>query len=161
MTAGMIAEAQIGKYELEISINAPRERVWKAFIEQTNAWWLPEFHMIGEGSRITFDPRAGGCLIEELEGGGSLLWATVHMCQPKDFTIYLYGHTAPDWGGPTTSCMKFSIESTGEEKCVLKVTDARHGRIDEKNLQELKHGWTWLLSDGLKKFVESGASGSR
>ena len=53
--------------------------------------------------------------------------------------------------------MKFAIEATGEESCVLKVTDARHGNIDEGNIAELQHGWTWLLTDGLKKFVETGS----
>jgi hypothetical protein len=156
MTGGMITEARVAQYELEIAIDAPCARVWQAIFEETNAWWLPEFHMIGEGSVVTFEARAGGALIEQLPGGGSLLWATVHMCQPEAFTVYLFGHTAPEWGGPTTSSMKFALEATGEKSCVLKVTDARHGHIDEENLKQLQHGWTWLFTDGLKKFVETG-----
>lgn len=157
MTGAMTSEAGVVKYELEITIEAPRDKVWRAFTEETNAWWLPDFHMVGEGSVVTLDARAGGGLVEELEGGGSLLWATVHMCQPQNYTIYLFGHTAPDWGGPTTSNMKFEIEATGDESCVLKVSDARHGHIDEENIKQLEHGWTWLLTDGLKQFAETGS----
>jgi len=34
-------------------IDAPRERVWQALVDETNAWWLPDFHMVGEGSVVT------------------------------------------------------------------------------------------------------------
>lgn len=152
----MTSAAGVASYELEIAINAPCGRVWKAITEETNAWWLPEFHMVGEGSTVTFDTRAGGGLIEELEGGGSLLWATVHLHQPQAFSIYLVGHTAPEWGGPTTSHLKLALEATGDESCILQVTDALHGHIDEEHLKQLEHGWTWLFTDGLKRFVETG-----
>jgi uncharacterized protein YndB with AHSA1/START domain len=156
MSSATTTAARVARYELEVAIEAPRDVVWKTIVDDTNAWWLPEFHMIGEGSVVTFDLRAGGHLIEHLEGTGSLLWATVHMCQPEQFTVYLVGHTAADWGGPTTSSMKLVLEATDEESCVLKVSDALHGQIDETNIEQLRHGWTWLFTDGLKKFVETG-----
>lgn len=72
------SEANCVQYELEIAIDASRERVWKAIFEETNFWWLPDFHMVGEGSVVTFDTAAGGAgLVEHLEGGGGLLWYQV------------------------------------------------------------------------------------
>ena len=68
---------RILQYELEISMRAPRERVWGALTDEINAWWLPDFHVVGPESVVTLDARAGGGLVEALPDGGSLLWYTV------------------------------------------------------------------------------------
>ena len=142
------------QYELEISIDAPIERVWQALTEETNAWWLPDFHMVGEGSTVTLDTQAGGGLVEHLEGGGSLLWYTVHWCQPQNYVLYLVGHTDADWGGPATSHLKLMLVPRGADGCTLQVTDSRHGHVDEENVRSLQEGWTQLFRDGLKQFAE-------
>ena len=157
MTGGKTTEARVASYELEIAIDAPRERVWEAMTDETNAWWLPDFHILGEGSVVTFDTQAGGALIERLEGGGSLLWYTVLMNQLDQFTLYLVGHTAPTWGGPNTSILQLAVEANSEKASVLKVNDARFGHIDEGNIKSHEEGWTWLFTDGLKRFVEVGS----
>ena len=59
------------QYELEIEIKAEQQVVWNAIIEETNAWWLPDFHMVDEASTVEFDIRPGGRgLIEHRDGGG-------------------------------------------------------------------------------------------
>jgi uncharacterized protein YndB with AHSA1/START domain len=148
-------EAGVALYELEVEIEASPERVWQALIHETNAWWLPDFHMVGPGSTVAFDPRAGGGLIETLPDGGSLLWCTVHWIRPTERMIYLVGHFSPDFGGPTTSNLKLAVEPLGAGS-VLKVTDAHHGNIDDGNLDSLQSGWTTLFTDGMKRFIEDG-----
>jgi uncharacterized protein YndB with AHSA1/START domain len=149
-------DAGIASYELEVEIAASPERVWEALIEETNGWWLQDFHMVGSGSSVAFDARAGGGLIETLpDGGGSLLWCTVHWIRPEERTIYLVGHIAPDWGGPTTNHLKLAVEPRGKGS-VLKVSDTHHGNVDDKNLASLESGWTTLFTDGLKRYVEEG-----
>jgi len=147
--------ANCATYELEVEIAAPPARVWEALLDETNAWWLPDFHMVGAGSVLTFDARAGGHLIERTEDGGSLLWFSVHMILPEARTIYLVGHVAPDWGGPAAAHLKLAVEAAGDG-AVLRVTDAQFGHVDEKNLGSMKEGWTQLFTDGLKRFVEDG-----
>lgn len=154
----MIGTETIGsschKYELEIAIDARREKVWAAILNDTNSWWLPDFHVAGPDSTVTLDPVAGGRgLVEETPDGDSLLWYSVQMFQPSVFKIYLVGHVAPEWGGPTTSMLKLAVEETATG-CVLKVTDARHGFVDEAAVQSYSAGWTQLFTDGLKAFVE-------
>jgi uncharacterized protein YndB with AHSA1/START domain len=157
MTDARTTVARVASYELEISVNAPPERVWKAITDETNDWWLPDFHMVGAGSVMTFDAQAGGGLVEELEGGGSLLWYTVLWIQPDDFTLYLVGHSAPKWGGPNTSTLQLTVQPNGKNACALRVSDARYGHIDEENIKSLEEGWKWLFTDGLKHFVEAGS----
>ena len=81
--------------------------------------------MVGADSVVRFEPTAGGHLVEEPAGGGSLLWYTVQMATPEE-SLYLVGHTAPDFGGPTTSMLKLSLEENGDG-CVLRVSDSLVG----------------------------------
>lgn len=148
-------EASVAGYELEVEIAGPPDRVWRAIFEDINAWWLPDFHMIGPGSVVQFEARAGGGLVEELEGAGSLLWCTVHWIRPAERVVYLVGHLAPDWGGPACSHLKFAVESRGQGS-VLKVTDSHFGHISQSNLASLQEGWNCLFRDGLKRFIECG-----
>lgn len=155
MSAPTIREAGVATYEIEIQIDVPPQKVWDAIIQNINAWWLPDFHMVGQTSKITIEPRAGGQIIEATNDGASLLWATVELIQPSEHALYLASRIAPDWGGPATSHLKIKVEPR-DNASTLKVTDAHYGHIDPKNLQCLKDGWTTLFTDGLKEFAENG-----
>jgi uncharacterized protein YndB with AHSA1/START domain len=145
--------AQVANYELEIDIDRPRARVWRALTEDTNAWWLPSFHMVGEGSIVSMRAEAGGQLIEKREDGGSLLWCTVHMVDPG-VSLHMAGFSFPEWGGPGTTLLKLALEDT-PRGCKLKVSDAHVGRITDEHIESLRHGWTELFTDGLKRHCES------
>jgi len=140
------------RYELEIEIEASREAVWEALTEETDAWWLPDFHMVGAGSVVTLDARAGGALVEQREGGGSLLWYTVQMCTPGE-SLHLVGHVAPEWGGPATTMLKLTLEETNGGT-VLRVQDALFGQVSDANARSLEEGWGQLFGQGLKPHVE-------
>lgn len=140
---------------MQVEINAPRERVWKALIEETNAWWLPDFHMTGAGSTVTFNSNAGEGLVEHHASGSSLLWYTVHWYRPDEFAVHLVGEIAPDWGGPATSHLKLSVDEQ-DGKSVFHLADAHSGHINHAGLKSLYDGWTQLFTDGLKRFIEEG-----
>lgn len=144
------------QYELEIPINASPERVWNAIFEETNFWWLPDFHMAGTDSVVTFDATPGGTgLLESHKNGGGLLWYQVQYCLPQEFKIYLVGYLATDFGGPATSHLKLALE-TAENGCIFKVADAQHGNVDLKSADSQCEGWNQLFTDGLKEYVENG-----
>ncbi len=144
--------AEILRYELEIPIKASKEKVWKSLTEETNAWWLPDFHVVGEGSVITFDARAGGHLIETKEGGGSLLWYTVTMVTPER-SIHMVGHMAPEWGGPATTMLELAlVENDGET--LFRVRDAIYGNASASSAKSLEDGWRKLFTEGLAAHAE-------
>lgn len=143
--------AQVARYELEIEIAAPPERVWQALTQETDAWWLGDFRMVAPGSRVTFDARAGGELREEQADGGSLLWYTVQMVKPGE-AIWLVGHTAPDWGGPATTMLKLALEKRAGG-CALLVTDALVGHVSDQLCASLESGWRQLFGDGLGRYL--------
>jgi uncharacterized protein YndB with AHSA1/START domain len=148
-----IQASSTGNYELEIAIDAPRARVWKALIAETNVWWLPDFHMVAEGSTVTLHAEAGGMLAERFETGACLLWYTVHAVVPES-SISLVGQTFPRWGGPTTSMLHLELEDR-DGGCVLRVADALVGRVTESQIDSLRDGWTQLFSEGLKRHAEA------
>lgn len=159
MAASQTKPAGVAQYELEIEISAAPQRVWTALIDDINAWWLPDFRLTGRGSTVTLDARAGGHLAEVHADGSELLWSTVQMVSPAAHKIYLVGQLAPDWGGPSTYSLKLAVEERGSGS-VLKILDAHHGNIDEKNLAALEAGWTQLFTDGLKAYVEGTTAGA-
>ncbi len=141
------------RYELEIPIEASPEAVWDALTEHTNAWWLPDFHMVGADSEVSLNAEAGGQLIETKADGGSLLWYTVQMVVPGE-SLHLVGHLAPPWGGPATTMLQLGVRAYGDG-ALLVVSDAIFGQVDEKSAAAQQEGWTALFGDGLKRFVES------
>jgi uncharacterized protein YndB with AHSA1/START domain len=147
--------AGYARHELEVIIEAPRERVWKALTTQIDAWWLPSFHMVGPGSVVSLRAEAGGHLVERVEGGGSLLWGTVQMVVPGE-SLYLVGFSHPEWGGPATTLLRFTLADR-ERGTAVTLSESLHGRISEDNLASLREGWRDLLGAGLKKFVETGS----
>ena len=44
-------DVRAAQYEFEIPIGRPPADVWRALTAEIQAWWLPDFHMVGEGSR--------------------------------------------------------------------------------------------------------------
>ncbi len=151
------SETRCMEYELEIQIKAERHTVWKAIIEETNVWWLPDFHMVDEASVVEFDVRPGGRgLVEYRTDDAFLLWYSVQYYLPEQFKVYLLGNVAPDWGGPSTSNLCLSLEEH-QEGCNLKVSDAHHGCVSEEYINSLKNGWGRLFGEGLHHHVERNA----
>ena len=142
------------EFKMEIAIDAPRAVVWKAIFEETNQWWLPDFRVAGADSVVIFDPAPGGKgLIETTADGGGLQWFATQMYIPSDFKIYVVGHIAPEWGGPTTSNLKLALAET-EAGCILHISDSRHGNVDPAQAKSYEDGWNQLFTDGLKTHVE-------
>ena len=151
------SETRCVQYELEIQIKAERHIVWNAIIEETNVWWLPDFHMVDEASVVEFDIRPGGRgLVEYRTDGAFLLWYSVQYYLPEQFKVYLLGNVAPDWGGPSTSNLCLSLEEH-HEGCILTVSDAHHGRVNEEYVNSLHSGWGRLFGEGLRRHVERDA----
>ncbi|MCB9897992.1 MAG: SRPBCC domain-containing protein [Planctomycetes bacterium] len=139
-------------YGLEVPIAAPRDTVWAALVDETDAWWLPDFHMVASDSVLRLDARAGGALVEHQDDGGSLLWYTVQLVRPGE-ALHLVGHVAPEWGGPATSMLALTLEARGD-KTVLHVRDSLFGHVTDEQAESLRDGWIQLFTEGLRRHVE-------
>ncbi len=154
MSGAISREMSCVQYELEIQIDAPLERVWRALTDEIDAWWLGDFHMVDPNSTVEFDVRVGGRgLIEYRPDGSFLLWYSVQAFLPEQHKIYLVGNLAPDFGGPSTTNLSLSLVAR-DDGCTLRITDAHHGCVDESTVASLKNGWQQLFNDGLRKYSE-------
>ena len=153
-TAAKILDASAARIELEVSVEAPVAKVWKAVIDEPDAWWVSGLRCVPGGSEVVLDARAGGHLIERNDSGGSLLWFTVLVVEPER-SLNMAGALAPPFGGPCHTFLLIELEERGGGT-VVKMTNSLHGHVDESMLPEIHGGWKHLLEDGLKRFVEGG-----
>ncbi|MDG1874500.1 MAG: hypothetical protein P8J27_11355 [Mariniblastus sp.] len=72
---------------------------------------------------------------------------------PHDYKIFLNGHIATAWGGPTISSLKRELIKT-ERGCALQIRDSQHGNVGQDQMSSSKSGWEQLFGFGLKKYVE-------
>lgn len=146
-----IQPAQVGQFELEVSLDAPPERAWTAMIDEIDQWWLPDFRATGEKSVVRLDARAGGTLLETGPAGEELVWYTVQMVQPGQ-ALYLVGHTAADWGGPSLSMLKLALKPSPDGS-TLTISDSILGRVTPSQIQGIGDGWQNLFGTGLRAHV--------
>lgn len=151
-------DAKIITFQFEVPIRRSAEDIWALMINEIDAWWMNDFRALGEGSKMTLDAQTGGQLVESTLDGSSLEWYRVQMVSPGK-SLYLVGYMAPDWGGPTTSMLKLSVEDT-ESGAKLVVSDALTGNVSEASARSAETGWKTLFGDGLKTFVENHPSGA-
>lgn len=154
----MSEELTVRKLELEISINAPAERVWKALVEEPTRWWRADFYTAPEPRRFTIEPWAGGRMFESGAGGVEVLWGNIASIVPGR-RLDVVGHLTPSYGGPATTMFRIALQET-EGRTILRLSDCVHGRVDDKLVNALDEGWRALLGETLKNYVESGADTS-
>jgi uncharacterized protein YndB with AHSA1/START domain len=138
--------------EIEVSIQAPRERVWRALVEETGQWWPKDFYVGRAPKGFILEARPGGRVYEDWGHEAGALWYTVLVVEPPT-TLEMAGHLTPAFGGPATTTVRLSLESQGD-RTVVKVADALFGRVDENTVPRLKEGWRALIDGGLKAYVE-------
>ena len=140
--------------ELEIAIDAEREKVWNAIIEDITLWWSRDFYACADTKRFVIEPHVGGRLYEDAGNGNGVQWYTIIAIDPPK-SMNLAGFLAPPYAGPATTLLRLDLESTAKDKTTLKISDSVFGNVDESSAASLDSGWRILFVDGLKKFVEA------
>lgn len=153
MTDINISDVKIVKYQFEVTIQCEPEDVWSMMTQNINAWWMNDFRALGENSTVSLRLEPGGLLLETSPDGINLEWYRVQMCTPGT-ALYLVGYMAPDWGGPTTSMLKLSVQAR-ESGSVLIVSDALLGNVTEASAKSAASGWETLFGDGFRTYAQS------
>jgi uncharacterized protein YndB with AHSA1/START domain len=150
----------MARAEVEVTVGAPRERVWKALVEETGQWWPREFYVGREPKGFVIEARPGGRVYEDWGNEAGALWYTVLVVEPPA-VLELAGHLTPAFGGPATTTARLTLKAEGE-RTVVRVEDALFGRVDEHTVPRLREGWRALLgSGGLKSYVETPSPSGR
>ena len=147
-----IKPANCVRHVIDITIDAPPARVWRALTEEINNWWLPEFRMAKNSQRLRLEPKIGGRWCEEAPGGAGILWGTI-IGVTKGSSIQAIGHVAPPWGADTWIC-SMDIEET-DTGTAFRFSEVVMGDLTQEQADEIEHGWNWLFTDGLKAYCEA------
>lgn len=140
---------------VEVSISAPPARVWDAFVQETDAWWRPDFRTDPKTRSVLLEAKVGGRLYEDYGEGDGLLWGTVVLIKTGE-RLDLVGVSGPEWGGPHTGYHSFTFQEV-DDATVVRLVDTYHGFVSEKTRSSLEEGWKLLIGEGLKPYVEGKA----
>jgi DNA-binding transcriptional ArsR family regulator/uncharacterized protein YndB with AHSA1/START domain len=142
--------SKVFRIEQEVSINAPRERVYKALTENIGDWW--EFRVAPKGvtSTLSLDAVPGGQFIEKWGENDGAIWGNVYYVNAPE-EIRLQGHLGMK--GAVNSAYTYRlIENEGVT--TLQLTHTASGIIEESWEQSHSEGWKHLLGNLLKTYVE-------
>ena len=144
---------------LEVRIQASRDKVWQALVQDTGKWWPASFYTGAGGRNFVIEPQLGGRMYEDWGDGQGLVWATVLGIRDQEMLL-LCGDTDGSCGGPSRGFHKFELSADGDAT-VLKFTECAFGRTPEDSRQSLDEGWRYLMGECLKPFVEEGRQPER
>lgn len=65
-----------------IQVSAPREAVYRSFVEDVGEWWNPDHTVSGTARALYIDARPMGCFCESLGTGSGLVHLTVTFVNP-------------------------------------------------------------------------------
>ncbi|MGA2009468.1 MAG: SRPBCC domain-containing protein [Solirubrobacteraceae bacterium] len=67
---------------IEFKVGVPPARAFEAWTRRCSTWWPASHTVSGDPEAITFEPRAGGRIVERARGGAEHDWGTVLDWQP-------------------------------------------------------------------------------
>jgi DNA-binding transcriptional ArsR family regulator/uncharacterized protein YndB with AHSA1/START domain len=131
--------------EQEIEIDAPSERVFHALTAEIDAWWTHPYRIFaGQDSRIEFDARMGGALVERADGGEAL-WGTVTGLEAGRW-IEVTGRIG--MAGAVLAVVSFTVEPRAKGS-LLTLSHRATGEVDEETQANYDAGWRELLAKRL------------
>lgn len=140
-----IMPASVSSLSMQIDIDAPVSKVWKALTENINAWWPADFYAGGvDGSRnYTLEAFPGGRMFESWDDGGGVLWGTVVSLYPNK-RLEVLGAVFPSFGGPNEWFGTWDLEANGKNACLLKFSETSIGQVSDKSADDRDSGWNYL-----------------
>lgn len=140
---------RVVKIEMEMSIKASPEAVYKAVVHDLDAWWP---HRFRPDSTIVVDGRVGGLIEERFAAGGGAVFGTIMMMDPgKKFSA-----SAPS--AMNRNFYSFNEESfeSVAEGCLYKKSLTLFGDVSEQTEAMFRDGSRALIEQGLVDYLEKG-----
>jgi uncharacterized protein YndB with AHSA1/START domain len=141
---------------VEVPLAAGRNKVWKAFVKRTAAWWPASYFSQPSTKRFVIEGKLGGKAYEDGGKKAGAVWGTVIGWQPGEKIAFAF-EMYPGWSGPGRSFVTVALTDFGENGGTKLVLED-HGVCphSDKAAASLKDGWTVLLNKHFKEYVENG-----
>ncbi len=140
--------------QLELQIDAPSERVWRALTSDIRRWWPKPFYVAPTPRAFVLEAHVGGRVYEDWGDGQGMLFATISAIRHGEMLQWV-GDMGPDYGGPARTITTFTLESN-RKGTLLKFRDTPFGTLGDGVMVGLQKGWTFLLEGCLKPYLEHG-----
>ena len=138
------------KLEMEMRINAPREKVFAAFTDNYDEWWPHRYY---PDSKCSVDARPGGFIYEHFRNGGGAVTGTI---------VYLDAPTKFVGTGPSSLARGASVynvqtlEEDGQGGTIFKRSMEIWGAVSEEMEKMFRDGSRQLMEVYLKGYLEQG-----
>lgn len=139
---------RLAQVEMEMEINAPRERVYAALTTEYANWWP---HRYKEDSQVVVDARVGGSMGERFANGGGAQYGTFAYLDPPHKVVT----TGPSSlnNGFSSYCVD-TLEETESGGTRLKRTMKLWGLVPEEMERMFRDGTRALMEQALKAYCE-------
>jgi len=144
--------ARTARVEVATTVAAPPYQVWKALVDETDAWWPANFRTLPGTKRFVLEAQLGGRMYEDLGGGAGLVWYTVTGLV-RGVELRLQGSISAEFGGPAVTLVVIRLDDT-EGGTRVTLTDCLVGAIDAAKVKAIEDGWKVLIDGALKKHTE-------
>lgn len=136
----------------EITIDAPKEKVFEALLNDTKSWWGAPYLSADNCTDIQIEAKVGGKFFETWGPSEGRIWGYVTQLKHNHFLEV----TGPFcMTGAIHAVVCFEVEDRGSSTLVKLSHDAC-GYISEESKSQYAFGWKDLLGTRLKSLVESG-----
>jgi uncharacterized protein YndB with AHSA1/START domain len=114
-TAGAAVQSGASGFvvHIEVPIEGPPARVYKALVGEVSQWWSPEHTWSGDSRNLVFDARPGGCFCERLPGGGGVEHMRIVYLAPPQ-VLRMSGALGPLQGSGLAGALTFSLTPSGK-----------------------------------------------
>jgi len=139
--------------EKEAEIDASREVVFRALVQETSSWWGSPYLHSQTAKDIRFDAKVGGRLYEVWGEEEGAEWGRITVFR-RNQKIELEGRLG--MRGAVSGVLIINLEDKGPNKSIIKVFHRAVGEVHHRLEQAYGIGWHDLFSLRLKAYVESG-----
>jgi uncharacterized protein YndB with AHSA1/START domain len=142
-------------------VDSSIDHAFRVFTEGIGSWWNPDHHLFDAPlETMTFEPRAGGHIIDRYADGRECRWARVLAYEPPHRVAFSWDISL-DWHLETDSTLTSEVEVTfaavGPHRTHVVLTHSkldRHGEGWESMRDAVTRGWdlghyTAIATDGL------------
>ena len=121
----------------EVVVEASVERAFKAFTEEMASWWNPEHHLFaGELSKMVFEPRVGGHIVDRGVDGSECRWSRVLAYDPPTRVVF-------SWDISLAWQVETDLEKTSEVEVRFIAETPQRTRVELEHRNLDRHGDGW------------------
>jgi uncharacterized protein YndB with AHSA1/START domain len=152
MVAETAGKVDVFHIEMEISIQAPRPKVYEAMTGDITPWFGGPYSTLPDAKGRVIEPRVGGRFYEDWGDGYGALWGTVTSIRKNEWLEF---SGSCGMGGAVHGVVRIELEEQGGAT-LIKLSHRAMGEVNADAANGYTQGWTDLLGTRLKAWVERG-----